>query len=299
MSDAWTRGVVVGIDGSPEATHAFDWAVAAADRHHARLRAVHAQTVPIGPVVPLPAYDPDALDAEVDTILRRALGRALPRPAGAKDIESTVSIGPAAAVLVEFSRDADLVVVGRRGAGGGQSVLGSVSSATAARAHGPVAIVPTTARGLAPDRVVVGVDLDDDPTPALEIAFAEARACGRPVELVHAMEPATQVARAAGAGEEPEIHAELKALTAFWADRYPDVACHATARPGDPATVLRDQVTAFDLLVLGGRHHQRAVGRLLGSVPDAVLLDAPCAVVVAHTRKLTGTDQRLAGFPGR
>ncbi|KLN34342.1 universal stress protein [Cellulosimicrobium cellulans] len=291
MSDTWSRGVVVGIDGSPEAFHAFDWAVAVADRHHARLRAVHAQSVPVGPIVPVPAYIPEALDAEVDAILRRALGRANPRPPGATDIEATVSIGPAAAVLVEFSRDADLVVVGQRGSGEDQGGLGSVSAATAARAHGPIAIIPTTARGLAPDRIVVGVDLDDDPTPALEVAFAEARSCTRPVEIVHAIEPATQVAQAAGAGEEPEIHAELKELTARWSDRYPDVTCHATARPGDPATVLLDQVTAFDLLVLGGRHHPRAVGRLLGSVPDKVVVNAPCALVIAHTRKLADTNQ--------
>lgn len=289
MSIEWSRGVVVGIDGSPESMHAVDWALAAADRHQVPLRAVHAQTVPVGPVVPVPAYDAEVLDAEAEAILRRALEQVEPRPDDAEKVDVTVRVGQPASVLVEESRDADLVVVGRRGAGGRLHRMGSVSSATAARAHRPVAVVPATARGTAPERVVVGVGFDDDPTAALEVAFGEGRRCGCPVELVHVIAPPTEAARDAGLADPEEVSGELRAVLDRWSGRFAGVYARARSRAGDPATVLLHAVTPSDLLVLGGRRHRRVVGRLLGSVPDAVIVAAPCAVVVAHTHKL-GTD---------
>jgi nucleotide-binding universal stress UspA family protein len=285
MSATWTRGVVVGIDGSAESMHAFDWALAAADRHDVPLRAVHAQAVPVGPIAPVPAYDAEALDAEAETILRHALERVGARPDGAEKVEATVRVGQPASVLVELSRDADLVVVGRRGAGGRHQRLGSVSSATAARAHRPVAVVPAASRGTVPDRVVVGVDLDDDPTAALEVAFGEAKRSGCAVELVHVIEPPTEAARDAGLADPLEVRGELRAVLDRWAGRFVGVHTDAQARAGDPETVLLDHVTPSDLLVLGGRRHPHVVGRLLGSVPDALIVAAPCVVVVAHTHR--------------
>lgn len=305
MHEAWSRGVVVGVDGSPEASHAFDWAVAAADRHHAQLRAVHARRTPVGQVVPRPARDPvraddaSSADAESDAVLRRALGRACPRPDGARAIEATTSVGPAVEVLVELSYDADLVVVGRRGSGGGRLEPGSVSAATAARACGPVAVVPTTARGLAPDRIVVGVGLDDDPTPALEIAFAEGRSCARPVELVYAIDAATRSARRPGSDGETDFRAELKGMISCRSSVYPDVVCYAVARPGAPSAVLLGQVTPFDLLILGGRRNPCAPGQQHGALLETVLADAPCVVVVVHATEPAGSVAEAGSLEGR
>ncbi|WP_278234737.1 universal stress protein [Isoptericola sp. AK164] len=282
-SEIWSRGVVVGVDGSPESYHAFDWALAAAARHHATLTVTHARTVPAGPVSPVPAYDPEQLRAEAQQVVDDALGRIRHDPQDMPEVRSAASIGAPDSVLTAYSRDVDLVVVGRRGAAGSRHALGSVSAATAAHARGPVAIVPTGAHGPTPERVVVGIGFDDDPTAALDLAFSEADRSGCPVVLVHAVQPSTQVAHEAGPAQDEDVQAALRGLASHWATAHPEVECLLRTRPGDAAEALLDEVTASDLLVLGGHRHRRFLGRLLGSVPDALLGEAPCVVTVVHT----------------
>jgi nucleotide-binding universal stress UspA family protein len=73
----------------------------------------------------------------VDQAIERAYGT--DRPDG---LAVTVKVGSPAKVLVEESKNAQLLVVGRRGHGGllGQ-VIGSVSAACSAHAHCPVMVV--------------------------------------------------------------------------------------------------------------------------------------------------------------
>jgi len=293
----WERGVVVGVDGSAEGYRALDWALAVADRHDAQLTVSHAEPAPVGPTIPRPSYDRASWHDEGDVVLRAALDRVGARPPGAKKVEVSVSIGAPAAVLSAFSRDVDLVVVGRRGAGESRHVLGSVSSATAARARVAVAVVPATAQGVRPSRIVVGVSFEHDLTRALALAFVEGGRCDAPVKLVHAIQPLTQLAHQGGAATPPDLYQELQELLDVWSARYPGVACSVEARRGDPAGMLLAQVTAADLLVVGGRHHSRLVGRMLGSVPDAVLVDAPGVVVVTHAPTLEAApdDRRAVG----
>ena len=73
----------------------------------------------------------------VDESLERAFGCDMP-----EGLTRTVKFGPPAKVLVQESRDAQLLVVGRRGRGGFLAqVMGSVSGACAAHAHCPVLVV--------------------------------------------------------------------------------------------------------------------------------------------------------------
>ncbi|ACZ29231.1 UspA domain protein [Xylanimonas cellulosilytica DSM 15894] len=283
----WRQGVVVGVDGSEEGYRALDWAAAAADRHAAPLTVVGAYAVALVAVPVGGVLDAATLHDGARHVVARATSRLGSRRPGGHEVVADVVPGAAAHVLVQHSRTADLVVVGRRGLGAVDRVLaGSVSSAVAAMAHGRVAVVPASAVGTTPRRVVVGVDVED-PGPELEAAFDEAAQLGAGVEVVHAVDPdllGETLAAYEGWGDAWRAQADgaVRAGVARWSERYPRVRVTTRVEDGRPADVLLRALRPDDLVVVGGRSHRRVVGRLLRSVPDRLLRSAPCAVLIVH-----------------
>jgi nucleotide-binding universal stress UspA family protein len=139
--------IVVGVDHSPGATEAVRFALEEAKLRDATLRAVHAWHFGYigltGLEGALPAAGGELLEfraAAADT-LDATLREAIPE-AGEMEVERHIVEGTPAAVLIEQSRDADLLVVGSRGHGGfAQLLLGSVSQQCAHHADCPVVIV--------------------------------------------------------------------------------------------------------------------------------------------------------------
>jgi nucleotide-binding universal stress UspA family protein len=139
--------IVVGVDHSAGAKAALRFAVGEAELRQARLRVVHAWQFGYVGASFLPGSYP-GLGDELDG-LRGAAEAALDATlqevgsgTGGVEIERRVVEGAAAAVLVDESRGAELLVVGSRGLGGFSGLLlGSVSQQCAHHATCPIVIV--------------------------------------------------------------------------------------------------------------------------------------------------------------
>ncbi len=129
--------IVVGIDGSEPSRHALRWALTYAALINAEVEAVMAWSYPVNyGVAGLPVdWSPEA-DA------RAVLDRTV---ASVTDVAVTKKVieGNASQVLLDETKDAQLLVVGSRGHGGFAGLLlGSVSANCAEHARCPVLVIP-------------------------------------------------------------------------------------------------------------------------------------------------------------
>ena len=148
-SEQATGVIVVGVDASVGAKVALAFALAEARLREATLHAVSAWQFPHWSASGFEGASPalgcthEEFRAAAEAALDAALREMGPDLDGVV-IERRALEGPAAAVLVEEARRADLLVVGSRGHGGFAGLLlGSVSQQCAHHASCPVVIVPT------------------------------------------------------------------------------------------------------------------------------------------------------------
>lgn len=288
MSDHDVRhGIVVGVDGSPASDNAVVWAARDAVLRGVQLTLIYALPGAASPVWLDVALPQDYWDYQNETgqkvldaaqqVAREAAG------AHALHIVAKSVPGHAVATLIEYSRRADLVVVGSRGLSKwGRRLLGSVSSSLAHHAHGPVAVIPEGERPpTAP--VVVGVDGSPASELATEIAFDEASRRGVELIVLHTWTDLNfefPAIRWNDLSEEAER--ALSEQLAGWCERYPDVAVRRVVMPDEPARQLLAQAEAAQLVVVGNRGRGGFAGMLLGSVSSAVVHSATAPVIVAR-----------------
>jgi nucleotide-binding universal stress UspA family protein len=131
--------IVVGVDGSENSRQALRWALEEARLRQARVRVVHAWWMypMLADEMEEPHLTDDASGA-VQKFVAETLGEQ-----DDVEVEAVAVQGQqASAALVDAAKDAELLVVGSRGAGGFSSLLlGSVSQQCAQHAPCPVAIV--------------------------------------------------------------------------------------------------------------------------------------------------------------
>lgn len=134
--------IVVGVDGSPPSILALGWAGALAPLLQADIRVVTAWEfeIPYGRLTPAVA-DPDHVARGVcSEAVSKAFG-SVPPPA----LELVIRQGPATKVLVDESRQAQLLILGSRGLGALKGLLiGAVSAAVAEHAKCSVLIAHGT-----------------------------------------------------------------------------------------------------------------------------------------------------------
>lgn len=285
--------VVVGVDGSDDSMAAIDFAASEAALRDRPLRLVYGFLWPA--LMPAAAVSPVVYEIdprlEAEPILLEAAARASaahPR----LTIDTEVLVGSPAAVLIDESRTAALVVVGSRGRGGFSGLLaGSVSSQVATHAHGPVVVVrgETAAAG---EPVLLGVDAAQPSPAAVGFAFEEAALRKAPLHALYAWssstspEPGSPTAPPgydfAEAGE--AARRMLAEALAGWQERYPDVAVHREVSHSlDPPALLTRASEGAGLVVIGSRGRGELRSLLLGSCGYTLIHRAHCPVAVIHS----------------
>ncbi|GLX01920.1 universal stress protein [Microtetraspora sp. NBRC 16547] len=139
---AGQREIVVGFDGSEHSEAAMRYAFEEAELRGVGVRVVYAWQIPA--FTPFAIGYTRALDEVLEQSTDIARRQLAPWREKYPDVPVTQSAvcGHPIAVLSDFSRGADLLVVGSRGLGGfGSAVLGSVGHGVLHRAHCAVAVV--------------------------------------------------------------------------------------------------------------------------------------------------------------
>lgn len=284
------RPVVVGYDSSGAGDAAFDWARAEAERHQRPLTLLVARGVlyAAAPGMGAAAPWPEGLTHE---LVDAASTYAADRASGVRlTVES--GLGTPAALLVDASKEADLVVVGRqKHTVVGEAFWGSTSTQVVAHAHCPVVVVdrPVPVSKSAP--IVVGVDGSEESGAALEFAFRRAGDLDAPVVAVHAWWVDVPDHLSAGVLSGPAIDGIESAARALledavepWTTKFPDVKVRKVLERRYPQDAVLAWGDDAQLIVVGSRGHGGFVGLLLGSVSQSLLhqSDRKCPLAVVH-----------------
>jgi nucleotide-binding universal stress UspA family protein len=281
--------VLVGVDDSPWSTNALRWA--------ARLGAALDRPVEVVAVSEAPAtFGWSALVSTVapDEEMTKAVTAAVDEVFGENlpaDLRSWVVPGAAAATLVRLSRDASVLVVGRRGHGGFAGLaLGSVSAKVAEHAHCPVLVVPAedehAGETAQPPRIVVGVDGSESSKEALRWAARLAQPLHARIDAVTLWDPAP----AFGWGILPptyspgiDLQQRLDEIVDETFPRGRPAGIRAAVLEGPTAATLLEVAQGAVLLVVGSRGLGGFPGLRLGSVSAKVAAHSSGPTLIVHS----------------
>jgi nucleotide-binding universal stress UspA family protein len=285
-------GIVVGVDESPTAKIAVQWAALDAELRKIPLTLVHA----ISPEI---ATRPNVHVSADLARWQRDRGRELldgafkvveeiSQRGGPAEVHSEILPSAAVPALVDLSKDAELVVTGSRGSGRWPGrLLGSVSSELLRFAHCPVAIVHDEDPLLSyPSQAPVLVGIDGSSASELATAIAFDEASRRNVKLIalHAWNDA-DVSEWSGINWPATQSLAEELLTerlAGWQERYPDVQINRQVVCDKPARQLVKRAEGAQLVVVGSRGRGGFAGMLMGSVSETLAQMARVPVIVAR-----------------
>ena len=138
-------GIVVGVDGSEDAHRALEWALKEAAAHRVPLTvlAIHEVAASAWTGSAITFGEDEPLVDKTRKAAEEAVSKAIAQLAEPPVVTVKSASGVPAHALIDASRDADLVVVGSRGAGGfSRLLMGSVSTQVVHHAHCPVVVIP-------------------------------------------------------------------------------------------------------------------------------------------------------------
>ena len=273
------NGIIAATDGSAESLRAVEWAAREAVLRHEPLRIVSVPALP-------PRMSPDPADRQtVAGVVQQAASRALASAAErVSEVEpglvpeTMLLDGPPARVLTEAARDAAMLVVGSRGAGGFAAlVLGSVSRYVATHARCPV-VVAREETMAAHRSVVVGIGDPDQAHAAFRFGFEEAALRGARLLALHAWAWSLTSTQSAGTLTPQEravmnasdirdyVTNRLEIDLAAWREKYPGVLAAWELVHAQPARVLVGASARADLVVIGRHGGESPVGSVIHPV---------------------------------
>lgn len=287
--------VVVGTDGSRASYGAVAYAARTAASRDASLLVVSTYDSP--PLLATGArLTPrqsalESINVESDIIVERAVGIA--RDAAPEiEVDGLSVEGHAAETMIEYSKEARIVVLGSRGRGGFEGMLlGSVSAVVARYSSCPVIVTREETADLdATGPVVVGIDGSETSVNATNWAFSEASHRKAMLVAAHTWvkpvpplsEDGIDVSEEGWQQFEDEQHATLSKLLAGPGSRFPHVEVRQEVGQGGAVDTLVDLARDAQLLVVGTRGLGGFRGMLLGSTSRALLHAAPCPVMVVR-----------------
>ena len=285
------RGIVVGVDGSPSAKVAVDWAAREAALRNVPLTLVSVCPPPLlflWPEVPMPQEYAAYQERRCADFIEDARAVVDEATGGGVRILTEIPTGPTLPTLVDMTVDAELIVTGSRGLGAVSRVLlGSVSAGLLRHAHCPVAIIhdeDPLMESPAQAPVVLGIDGSPASESATGIAYDAASRRGVELVVVHAISDSDliEMPRADYATLEQQAHEMLGERLAGWGERYPDVTVRKVVVWARPAKALVEHSEKAQLLVVGSHGRGGFTGMLLGSVGFAVAQAARMPVIVAR-----------------
>lgn len=269
-----TTLVVAGVDASAESIAAARYAVAAAEMRGCDVVLVHAFPPPLALTADREAAFSAARTA-AETLLATVVAQLIVPPQ--LRIYTRAEPGETVAALKGAASETGVLVLGRdRVSWGERLFMGAVGSQIVGQVPCPLVIVPDhwRARPWPRQPVIVALDGEADPSPALTLAFQEAMLRDARLVALHA-QPMSASAREVAAAR-----LDLADVLAKWEQDHPDVAVSAVIVSGDPdAHLVRWSRSAAVLVV--GHPQQRSWGPWTRSVARSVMRQTHCPLIVA------------------
>ncbi|QZA05968.1 universal stress protein [Mycolicibacter heraklionensis] len=285
----FTRGIVVGVDGSPESDAAVTWATHEAIMRQLPLTLLHVVTPlesgwPPGPMTEgIPSWQAD----EAKKVLARARNvvDSSRGDAAAPEVHAEMAHSQVVSTLIGATKDSWMTVVGSTGLGAiGRLLLGSVSTSLIHHGHGPIAVIRTDRDYPKDAPVVVGIDGSPVSEKATALAFDEASRRGVPLMALHAWSdvgvmPILNMDRR---DYEVQGHEILAERLAGYQEQYPDVVVERRVVCDQPTRWLVKAAEHAQLMVVGSHGRGGFASQLLGSVSSAVVQAAGIPVIVVR-----------------
>jgi nucleotide-binding universal stress UspA family protein len=285
------RPVVVGVDGTDDGLRAAVFAAHEASARGVGLEIFHMYRAYTAVNPMLAMNEAEGLRESGESVIAETVGEVKKQGLDV-GLSTSVVLGNPSAVLVEASRHACLVVLGRSGLSGFERIFaGSTSIAVAARSKCPVVVTPAGWQqefGIGP--IVVGVDGSRRGHAALALGLEYASRMQTPLVALQVWETPNwwtvddrDITAGAATGVERARLVLAEELAGAGED-YPDVHVVLESLQGRPADALVARASGAALLVIGARGRGGVPGLQLGSIARAVLAHAPCPVIVVRPR---------------